>query len=80
LASCETGPAVDRPPEQRLRPVPRPPVPPASVPCAFDPGRLCVSDAQMAAFVRALDAALGEANARICWVRVFYGLTCDEEG
>src|SRR5436190_7430896 len=62
--------AVTIPPE-RTEQVPGPSIPQASATCAFDPTRLCYTDADAAQVLRGYDGALAEANRRLSWVHNF---------
>lgn len=78
MTSCGAGgprpnPASNLPDESRFRPVAAPAIPPAATPCAHDPAQLCNTDAETAGVIVAYDGNLGEANRRICWLRVRYG-------
>lgn len=61
LTSCGAG--ADRPPEFRLQPVAYPAIP--------EPGAEGYTDAQVASVLAAYDAAVTEANRRLCWLRSF---------
>lgn len=66
LAACLTscGGAATAPDEFRLRPVPYPAIP--------APGPDGYTDAQNAGVLAAYDAALTEANARLCWLAAYW--------
>jgi len=78
LTSCAAdkpriNPAVSHPERSRVAPEGTPLVPAASVACAEDPSRRCVTDADTAEFIRSLVAALDRANRKLCWLGVFHG-------
>lgn len=83
LALCSTscgGVGPGSPPEFRLQPVAYPAIPEATTPCRHDPARLCNTDAETAGVLAGYDAALGEANLRLCYLRVYYRYPrCDSD-
>jgi hypothetical protein len=76
LSACGTTrpeTASARPPESRVARVAAPAIPPATTPCAFDAHQFCNTDAETAGVIAGYDAALGEANRRLCWLAVYFG-------
>lgn len=66
-------PSLSRPDEARLAVVAAPGIPAPSVPCSHNAAVLCNTDADNAAVLAGYDAALAEANRRICWLKAWFG-------
>lgn len=58
-----------KPAPERVAAVAYPVIPEATVPCAFDPAALCLTDEQTAGVIADYDGALAEANRRLQWLR-----------
>jgi len=72
LTSCAGSASLGRPDKSRTEPVAYPSIAEGEAPCPHDPVQRCLSDSQNADLLRAYDAALTEANAKLLWLGDFF--------
>jgi hypothetical protein len=72
LTSCAGNAHYARPDTSRTAPIPYPPIEDGAAVCPVDAARRCLSDSQNADLLRAYDAALSSANAKLLWLGDFF--------